>query len=699
MRHFHPVPLLLAALLFSGFTACTADSDITDRHIQVQVAPLGGEGGTAPSPATRAATGDRFRAAIDAWDETPVAIAYRTDNTQPYTVKYDAVIPDNDKNYHIDLGIEYPASGNIYLRGYYPRQPLGSDGLLTYDLSGADTDLMVSTAELSGSAANKIPTTHIMQFRHLLTRITFRLTKQAGKPFHSKVVGIRIVPRDPTMGKGMKCAVLDPTRPVTDPAADMPESARNPRYHTWGDVANIKAAGESVPDYGAATPLSIDVMFRPAVAFDIFVVNDCNVSVQVNSADAAVTTLCNGGGEAGKRYVISLGMAEGNIVATSGDWSVTENDDKIEWLPAANSYIAHPGGDPVKVPVRRINEYWRATNGTPEKYGDKSFALKSTDSWKAVVLWSDISTIAADGTACLTQSSETYSEDEYFTVTIPAGTEKGNFVVKVYRADDASKTPLWSWHIWVTDYDPDSYDGGAWSANTVYQVPGGQVESYDGVAWESGGLLYGKVMMDRALGALERGTNVSKSDTDRGRLHYQFGRKDPFPVSIDGKKTLSPLYGYFNAANGESVAMADAVKNPTTFYTQSWMGAYNGNSGVGDTYLWHDPLAGSGKKSIYDPCPPGWRIPEMATGNSKGSPWEKFESTKKAYGEYAYAQLEYRDAKFGQMGYGKNCGYYWSATEKNAGDAYILYIKEDGVASSCRNELQVTGLSVRCSRQ
>jgi hypothetical protein len=103
--------------------------------------------------------------------------------------------------------------------------------------------------------------------------------------------------------------------------------------------------------------------------------------------------------------------------------------------------------------------------------------------------------------------------------------------------------------------------------------------------------------MDRNLGALE----ATLSPASRG-LHYQWGRKDPFSVQDELIQfTAGP------------VSKEDAIKNPSTFYTTSetpydWLSSPDDN-------LWN----ASGKKTIYDPCPAGFKIPR--NGEEKDSPW------------------------------------------------------------------------------
>ena len=135
---------------------------------------------------------------------------------------------------------------------------------------------------------------------------------------------------------------------------------------------------------------------------------------------------------------------------------------------------------------------------------------------------------------------------------------------------DASGQILWSWHIWVVDYDP----------NLTAQT-----------------YLSGSVMMDRNLGALDAGTTT----TAYGLL-YQWGRKDPFvaPVSENNFAQTTPANTLSSVDN-----IADynySIQNPRVALRGSWD---NNNN------LWDN------EKTIYDPCPAGWRVPD----GSNNSPW------------------------------------------------------------------------------
>ncbi len=173
------------------------------------------------------------------------------------------------------------------------------------------------------------------------------------------------------------------------------------------------------------------------------------------------------------------------------------------------------------------------------------------------------------------------------------GSKYGNALIGLF---DASGACIWSWHIWAVDYDPEA-----------------SVETYGS----------GIKFMNRNLGVL------SKSMTERG-LYYQWGRKDPFiyPAAPNTPETPAATYnldGYPFEIRGNTSDYCPAsnytidwaTAHPTTIlvrpfkgtvYLYSWLYATNPN-------LWGNATSGSiasakSKKSIYDPCPPGWRVPD-----------------------------------------------------------------------------------------
>ncbi|MDD2425710.1 MAG: hypothetical protein PHP30_05540 [Bacteroidales bacterium] len=209
------------------------------------------------------------------------------------------------------------------------------------------------------------------------------------------------------------------------------------------------------------------------------------------------------------------------------------------------------------------------------------------------------------------------------------GAVKGNALIAV---KDISGNILWSWHIWCTDIG----------------LPQTYINSEG----------YSFVVMDRNLGARIGLTGEPANDTELAEsvgLHYEFGRKDPFIgiEAVDPDANLATVYDANNnvyswpapvATNASRGTINYLIKNPTLYVygVSSRYDWFTGRDGSGPTnrgfYLWGNPYgfwhgteAGNSpttpktpKKSIYDPCPPGWMVAPrntftgITTSNSQG---------------------------------------------------------------------------------
>ncbi|OUP18940.1 hypothetical protein B5F32_11010 [Parabacteroides distasonis] len=206
-------------------------------------------------------------------------------------------------------------------------------------------------------------------------------------------------------------------------------------------------------------------------------------------------------------------------------------------------------------------------------------------------------------------------------------TQGGNAVIAAYAADNTGggETILWSWHIWVTDYVPAPLSGAITSENRTAAIDiaraatqGGTVHTYQGASWtQSTGAFFDKVIMDRNLGAI-RSTYSTSSDLDAARSFgnlYQWGRKDPMPGSVDGSnKEVGIIFNGDGEALPKITATSNGdlekcIKNPLAFYQ----------------YLKLDGASwGPSTKSIYDPCPKGWKVPDFYTPNSVNDMFQGF---------------------------------------------------------------------------
>ena len=233
-----------------------------------------------------------------------------------------------------------------------------------------------------------------------------------------------------------------------------------------------------------------------------------------------------------------------------------------ELTAAANTYIVKPGTF-VKFPSANIS-------------GGVDFA-------SAALLWQD----------CKAMVSDVIADSASGSIFVALAPElSGNAVVAAYDADGKA---VWSWTLWVVDYDP--------AAKTMDYT-----DKTSGVSYS---------FMDRYLGATsaEPGTDAVSGN------FYQWGRKDAFPGSTltASLKTVYDIEGneveYKVEACDAENNIPNAVANPFTWYS----GVNSGNWGwISNTKtfpktdevvdLWGGK---TGKKSVYDPCPDGWMVPEI----------------------------------------------------------------------------------------
>ena len=291
----------------------------------------------------------------------------------------------------------------------------------------------------------------------------------------------------------------------------------------------------------------------------------------------------------------------------------------------------------------------------------------------AEVLWETFGTDVTPNVGDLVQNIS-YKNGEVTFQTADTFT-RGNAVI---AAKDASGNILWSWHIWLIDQ------------------PQAQVYNNDA-----------GTMMDRNLGA----TSATPGDVGALGLLYQWGRKDPFLGSSSisrntiAKSTITwPSAVKSDSSNG---TIDYATANPTTYITynnKNYDWYYTGDSSTDNT-RW---TTSSSVKSIYDPCPAGWRVPD---GGRNGI-WSKagfgtttYDSTNKGMSFSIsspsttwYPASGYRSKDDGGLFVVGSIGYYWSASPYSY-YAYYLIFYGNGEVIPSNDSNRANGFSVRCLQE
>jgi hypothetical protein len=268
------------------------------------------------------------------------------------------------------------------------------------------------------------------------------------------------------------------------------------------------------------------------------------------------------------------------------------------------------------------------------------------------------------------------------TVIITAGPTSGNAVIAAYASDGT--TILWSWHIWVTNYNPNTKLNG-----TTY--------SYTNTSGVT------NVFMDRNLGA----TSVAAADVNTLGLLYQWGRKDPFvnAGSYNGGTDLS-VTGTAITNTGGPTSVATAIANPTYFYYVG-LSPNDWNSSPSDL-LWGGASYGA-TKTIFDPCPAGWRVPSWNKTSISASPWIGLATYQASYwstngfqwtttpGIGFWPAAGFRYPGSGPLAHVGDTGAYWSASPYSSYGYYFYFI-----SSTVRPEInnyRAYGYSVRCVQE
>ena len=201
-----------------------------------------------------------------------------------------------------------------------------------------------------------------------------------------------------------------------------------------------------------------------------------------------------------------------------------------------------------------------------------------------------------------------------------ADIQSGNAVVAVTKGSGASKTVLWSWHLWfapkdaldkikVTNHQNVNYfftkealgwKPTQWSSSTYSSARTVKVKVEQAVANNG-------TKMDAVINITQNPGSVKKGATTL----YQFGRKDAFP----GVATTDIKQGSITENAGDNISITNNIQNPDKFYIHSSSaytnyGYYNlwsaDNTVTGDYNVGND---NPGVKTVYDPSPVGFKMP------------------------------------------------------------------------------------------
>ena len=279
-------------------------------------------------------------------------------------------------------------------------------------------------------------------------------------------------------------------------------------------------------------------------------------------------------------------------VVNSSDKDNATAPEKVVFPAGSNCFMVHPkisataNGTIYEVPIDQANRFWSMKDATR--------VIGENDEWKAVFIWQDIPGeqvmyFCDEKGSNITKS---HAFPDYASLTEYYAEGKGHEPIRFKLVDTETygnvligirkngvSDYLWSWHLWVTDYNPDAAPTPSqartmyndYSANGMYVENGvfemdkhpvkyinggtplepiyGNAQCFGNVQhfyqcyttkywtgasatiwdWDKGGMYANKWIMDRNLGSQGPCNGDIENAWDAFGLYYQFGRKDPFP--------------------------------------------------------------------------------------------------------------------------------------------------------------------------
>lgn len=317
---------------------------------------------------------------------------------------------------------------------------------------------------------------------------------------------------------------------------------------------------------------------------------------------------------------------------------IPASENNNNFVPTANCFMVAPGGafcfDPFKYQIKgndnNVNttlKGWTENEGgiayvkvlwqTKENgdLGDPVLGVVNSDDDHTNVV--DIKMIGGGDVSVASPVTEI--NQAYIYCRVAPNTAGGSGAIAAYNQ---SGEILWSWHIWVTDYNPDA------RGNEDVQTPVNKRK----LKFEYNSSSY-LPMMDRNLGAAAGYIDFPPNELEKSKtngFYYQWGRKDPFIGSYSNTridkipyttiKKDAPTKGLLSLFEADGITFhptgyvarlasyRDVYKDPANMYkgnNSSWISSqtdeYRNSWGAGTT------------KGIHDPCPAGWRV---ANGNN-----------------------------------------------------------------------------------
>ena len=295
--------------------------------------------------------------------------------------------------------------------------------------------------------------------------------------------------------------------------------------------------------------------------------------------------------------------------------------------------------------------------------------------------------------------------------------QSGNAVVAVTKGSGASKTVLWSWHLWfapkdaldkikVTNHQNKDYYFTKetlgwkliqWRSSTYTSARTVKVKVEQTVA-NNGAKAYTVINITQNPGGVKEGATTL----------YQWGRKDAFP-GVEASDLAANSHFTQNA--GDNMSITNGIQHPDKFYI--WGSSWFSAPPTGYTYynLWSadNTVTGGWKigndnpvvKTVYDPCPVGFKMPAnnaftgfTANGQNNGTKnvdgtdnsqtyqnnfGHNFWTSSSKTGTINFPASGYRLNYLGLLTGVGRLGWYWSAVPGSSNQGCYLYFYSGGV--------------------
>ncbi len=298
-------------------------------------------------------------------------------------------------------------------------------------------------------------------------------------------------------------------------------------------------------------------------------------------------------------------------------------DDELLW---SNCYIINPST------TARKEYYIPIHHQIGRMYGLSIDSLQNTDSWRVEIFAYDnkltIDRILFDKIS-KHPISDVLGADSIPAIKISVPQNFGNPGNIIIAVKNSVGLILWTWHLWVTDYDPNyilnyatDVEVGKWRGNSTM----GKVHRYQALDYSC--------HLDRNIGATAASYSGQGGLGGSGWVAYQYGRLTPIlghqAKFQNGISYVNPLY------NTESALYSRewAIQNPDAVFYSShgfWCSDPEMSGKIwGDETLDATVPADATedeekailfRKSIYDPSPLGWMIPPSREYSVVASHW------------------------------------------------------------------------------